>query len=122
MASCKGLGGEGSAAAPHVLEVDDSSVDRAVITSILRSSQFRGESSAALAEINASCCCCCCFCLLWAVTSKPWRSVCSDGRGQREEGAGAAMLGTYALYLTASRVLSVSESPIFVCVLNDMFM
>ncbi|CAO2038788.1 unnamed protein product [Urochloa humidicola] len=44
MASCnKGLGGEGSAAAaaPHVLAVDDSSVDRAVIASILRSSKFR---------------------------------------------------------------------------------
>ncbi|RCV34607.1 hypothetical protein SEVIR_7G182100v4 [Setaria viridis] len=41
MASCKGLGGEGSAAAPHVLAVDDSSVDRAVIASILRSSRFR---------------------------------------------------------------------------------
>ncbi|KAG2567544.1 two-component response regulator ORR5-like [Panicum virgatum] len=43
-AGCKGgLGGEGSAAAaaPHVLAVDDSSVDRAVIASILRSSQFR---------------------------------------------------------------------------------
>ncbi|CAL5068980.1 unnamed protein product [Urochloa decumbens] len=40
MASC---GGEGSAAAavPHVLAVDDSSVDRAVIASILRRSQFR---------------------------------------------------------------------------------
>ena len=48
-AGCKGgLGGEGSAAAaaPHVLAVDDSSVDRAVIASILRSSQFRGEQSA----------------------------------------------------------------------------
>jgi two-component response regulator (ARR-A family) len=43
MASRKGLGGEGSASAPHVLAVDDSSVDRAVIASILRSSQFRGE-------------------------------------------------------------------------------
>lgn len=44
MASRKqGLGGEGSAPAPHVLAVDDSSVDRAVISSILRSSQFRGE-------------------------------------------------------------------------------
>jgi two-component response regulator (ARR-A family) len=48
MASCKGLGGgEGSAAAaaalPHVLAVDDSSVDRAVISGILRSSKFRGE-------------------------------------------------------------------------------
>ncbi|CAN6235673.1 unnamed protein product [Urochloa humidicola] len=41
MASCnQGLGGEGSAA-PHVLAVDDSSVDRAVIASILRRSQFR---------------------------------------------------------------------------------
>ncbi|PAN39180.1 hypothetical protein PAHAL_7G226100 [Panicum hallii] len=38
----KGLGGEGSASPPpHVLAVDDSSVDRAVIASILRSSQFR---------------------------------------------------------------------------------
>ncbi|KAF8704079.1 hypothetical protein HU200_031565 [Digitaria exilis] len=38
-----GLGGEGSAAAaaPHVLAVDDSSVDRAVIAGILRRSQFR---------------------------------------------------------------------------------
>jgi two-component response regulator (ARR-A family) len=47
MMSCKGLGGEGSAAAaaalPHVLAVDDSSVDRAVISGILRSSKFRGE-------------------------------------------------------------------------------
>ena len=45
MGSCKGLvGGEGSAAAlPHVLAVDDSSVDRAVISGILRSSKFRGE-------------------------------------------------------------------------------
>lgn len=43
MASCKGgLGGEG-AATPHVLAVDDSSVDRAVISGILRSSKFRGE-------------------------------------------------------------------------------
>jgi CheY-like chemotaxis protein len=42
----KGLGGEGSASPPpHVLAVDDSSVDRAVIASILRSSQFRGEQS-----------------------------------------------------------------------------
>ncbi|KAF8702751.1 hypothetical protein HU200_032581 [Digitaria exilis] len=44
MASRKGLGGEGSAAAaaaPHVLAVDDSSVDRAVIAGILRRSQFR---------------------------------------------------------------------------------
>ncbi|KAM0924520.1 hypothetical protein ACQ4PT_004811 [Festuca glaucescens] len=43
MASCKGLGGDGSAAAalPHVLAVDDSSVDRAVISGILRSSKFR---------------------------------------------------------------------------------
>lgn len=42
--SCMGIGGEGSApAAPHVLAVDDSSVDRAVITGILRSSKFRGE-------------------------------------------------------------------------------
>ena len=46
MASRKGLGGEGSAPAPpHVLAVDDSSVDRAVIAGILRSSQFRGEKS-----------------------------------------------------------------------------
>ena len=48
-ARCKGIAGEGSAAAaapPHVLAVDDSSVDRAVIASILRSSQFRGEQSA----------------------------------------------------------------------------
>ncbi|WVZ86457.1 hypothetical protein U9M48_033228 [Paspalum notatum var. saurae] len=38
MAGCKGgLGGE----APHVLAVDDSSVDRAVIAGILRSSKFR---------------------------------------------------------------------------------
>jgi two-component response regulator ARR-A family len=45
MASCKGLalGRDGGAAAPHVLAVDDSSVDRAVIASILRSSKFRGE-------------------------------------------------------------------------------
>jgi hypothetical protein len=42
MASRTGsLGGEGSA--PHVLAVDDSSVDRAVIAGILRSSHFRGE-------------------------------------------------------------------------------
>ncbi|ONM15843.1 Two-component response regulator ORR5 [Zea mays] len=41
MASRKCLGGEGSAPAPHVLAVDDSSVDRAVIAGILRSSQFR---------------------------------------------------------------------------------
>ncbi|KAJ1271927.1 hypothetical protein BS78_06G163600 [Paspalum vaginatum] len=44
MAGCKGGlgGGEGrGAAAPHVLAVDDSSVDRAVIAGILRSSQFR---------------------------------------------------------------------------------
>ncbi|CAD6263008.1 unnamed protein product [Miscanthus lutarioriparius] len=41
MASRKGLGGEGSAPVPHVLAVDDSSVDRAVIAGILRSSQFR---------------------------------------------------------------------------------
>ena len=43
-ARCKGIAGEGSAAAaapPHVLAVDDSSVDRAVIASILRSSKFR---------------------------------------------------------------------------------
>ena len=39
----KGLVGEGSAALPHVLAVDDSSVDRAVISGILRSSKFRGE-------------------------------------------------------------------------------
>ncbi|EES12531.1 hypothetical protein BDA96_06G167500 [Sorghum bicolor] len=40
MASRTGsLGGEGSA--PHVLAVDDSSVDRAVIAGILRSSHFR---------------------------------------------------------------------------------
>jgi CheY-like chemotaxis protein len=45
MASRKCLGGEGSAPAPHVLAVDDSSVDRAVIAGILRSSQFRGENS-----------------------------------------------------------------------------
>lgn len=45
MASRKCLGGEGSAPAPHVLAVDDSSVDRAVIAGILRSSQFRGEKS-----------------------------------------------------------------------------
>jgi CheY-like chemotaxis protein len=46
MASRNGLGGEGSAPAPpHVLAVDDSSVDRAVIAGILRSSQFRGEKS-----------------------------------------------------------------------------
>jgi CheY-like chemotaxis protein len=43
MASCKGLGGECGAPATHVLAVDDSSVDRAVIASILRSSKFRGE-------------------------------------------------------------------------------
>ncbi|XP_048553066.1 two-component response regulator ORR5-like isoform X1 [Triticum urartu] len=41
MASFKGLVGEGSAALPHVLAVDDSSVDRAVISGILRSSKFR---------------------------------------------------------------------------------
>ncbi|XP_044970345.1 two-component response regulator ORR11-like [Hordeum vulgare subsp. vulgare] len=41
MASFKGLAGEGSAAPPHVLAVDDSSVDRAVISGILRSSKFR---------------------------------------------------------------------------------
>ncbi|GJN26986.1 hypothetical protein PR202_gb14959 [Eleusine coracana subsp. coracana] len=42
MASCKGLGGEGAAVpVPHVLAVDDSSVDRAVIAGILRSSKFR---------------------------------------------------------------------------------
>ncbi|KAI5014107.1 hypothetical protein ZWY2020_055497 [Hordeum vulgare] len=41
MASFKGLVGEGSAAPPHVLAVDDSSVDRAVISGILRSSKFR---------------------------------------------------------------------------------
>uniref|UniRef100_A0ACD5UTG7 Uncharacterized protein n=1 Tax=Avena sativa TaxID=4498 RepID=A0ACD5UTG7_AVESA len=43
MSSCKGVGGEVSAAAavPHVLAVDDSSVDRAVIAAILRSSKFR---------------------------------------------------------------------------------
>lgn len=42
MASFKGLVGEGSAALPHVLAVDDSSVDRAVISGMLRSSKFRG--------------------------------------------------------------------------------
>jgi two-component response regulator ARR-A family len=33
----------GCAGTPHVLAVDDSSVDRAVIAAILRSSRFRGE-------------------------------------------------------------------------------
>ncbi|XP_037489307.1 two-component response regulator ORR5-like [Triticum dicoccoides] len=41
MTSFKGLVGEGSTALPHVLAVDDSSVDRAVISGILRSSKFR---------------------------------------------------------------------------------
>ncbi|KAL6598817.1 hypothetical protein ACP70R_046077 [Stipagrostis hirtigluma subsp. patula] len=42
MASCKGSrGAEDGAPAPHVLAVDDSSVDRAVIAGILRSSKFR---------------------------------------------------------------------------------
>ncbi|KAL5212405.1 hypothetical protein ABZP36_023252 [Zizania latifolia] len=36
-----GLAAAGSGAAPHVLAVDDSSVDRAVIAGILRSSRFR---------------------------------------------------------------------------------
>jgi two-component response regulator (ARR-A family) len=34
---------DGCAAPLHVLAVDDSSVDRAVISGILRSSRFRGE-------------------------------------------------------------------------------
>ncbi|KAL6598796.1 hypothetical protein ACP70R_046056 [Stipagrostis hirtigluma subsp. patula] len=42
MTSCKGgRSAEGGAPAPHVLAVDDSSVDRAVIAGILRSSKFR---------------------------------------------------------------------------------
>ena len=55
-ARCKGIAGEGSAAAaaaPHVLAVDDSSVDRAVIASILRSSQFRGAQSANLPLVSS---------------------------------------------------------------------
>jgi CheY-like chemotaxis protein len=42
MATCRSRGVE-RGGAPHVLAVDDSSVDRAVISGILRSSQFRGE-------------------------------------------------------------------------------
>jgi two-component response regulator (ARR-A family) len=34
----------------HVLAVDDSSVDRAVIAKILRSSKYRGEQSSAIAS------------------------------------------------------------------------
>ncbi|XP_073002471.1 two-component response regulator ORR5-like [Typha latifolia] len=44
MATTRGgevTGGDGSPAKPHVLAVDDSSVDRAVITSLLRSSKYR---------------------------------------------------------------------------------
>ena len=37
-----GAGGGGVGATPHVLAVDDSSVDRAIIAAILRSSRFRG--------------------------------------------------------------------------------
>ncbi|BAF15262.1 two-component response regulator ORR5 [Oryza sativa Japonica Group] len=40
MATCRSRGVE-RGGAPHVLAVDDSSVDRAVISGILRSSQFR---------------------------------------------------------------------------------
>ena len=39
-AAAGGAGGVG--ATPHVLAVDDSSVDRAIIAAILRSSRFRG--------------------------------------------------------------------------------
>lgn len=39
------LSGAGGGAPLHVLAVDDSSVDRAVISGILRSSRFRGESN-----------------------------------------------------------------------------
>jgi len=35
-------GAAGVGATPHVLAVDDSSVDRAIIAAILRSSRFRG--------------------------------------------------------------------------------
>ncbi|XP_072972071.1 two-component response regulator ORR5-like [Typha angustifolia] len=44
MATTRGgeiTGGDGNPAKPHVLAVDDSSVDRAVITRLLRSSKYR---------------------------------------------------------------------------------
>jgi two-component response regulator (ARR-A family) len=44
MAAAAAAGGGGGGGAPlHVLAVDDSSVDRAVIAGILRGSRFRGE-------------------------------------------------------------------------------
>jgi two-component response regulator (ARR-A family) len=42
-AAAAGGGGGGGGAPLHVLAVDDSSVDRAVIAGILRGSRFRGE-------------------------------------------------------------------------------
>nr|CAB3447299.1 unnamed protein product [Digitaria exilis] len=42
VAAAAGGGGAGVGATPHVLAVDDSSVDRAIIAAILRSSRFRG--------------------------------------------------------------------------------
>nr|CAB3450427.1 unnamed protein product [Digitaria exilis] len=41
VAAAAGGGGVGVGATPHVLAVDDSSVDRAIIAAILRSSRFR---------------------------------------------------------------------------------
>lgn len=38
----KSISGEGSSSEPHVLAVDDSLVDRRVITSLLRKSKYRG--------------------------------------------------------------------------------
>jgi hypothetical protein len=90
MASCKGLGREGGAPAPHVLAVDDSSVDRAVIASILRSSKFRGELLIRSWSTSK------CF-VFFSLVPGPESfvcSMCSDRRRQREEGAGAAGRGT----------------------------
>lgn len=45
-------GAAGVGATPHVLAVDDSSVDRAVIAKILRSSKYRGEQSTHFSSIG----------------------------------------------------------------------
>jgi hypothetical protein len=47
--------GGGLGATPHVLAVDDSSVDRAIIAAILRSSRFRGAWLQAAFQVLRSC-------------------------------------------------------------------
>lgn len=92
-AAAGGAGGVG--ATPHVLAVDDSSVDRAIIAAILRSSRFRGVCCVRHCCIASSC-----------GFSTPLLDFqffiqvvlvlcsCSDGGGKWEEGPGTVRHGT----------------------------